>query len=46
LNQVYAGGKGEEMQGQSPLMRGFSAAVLYSLDPSTGAAEVQRLKAP
>ena len=46
LNQVYAGGKGEQTQARSPLAAGSAAAVFYTLDPSIGAAEVQRLKAP
>jgi len=46
LSQVYAGGKGQQMQGQSPLTTGLSAAVLFTLDPATGAAEISRLKAP
>jgi Protein of unknown function (DUF2846) len=32
-NQVYAGGAGQQMRGQSALTTGFSAAVLYRLDP-------------
>jgi hypothetical protein len=46
LNQAYAGGSGQQMRAQSPLTTGFSAAVLYSLDPSAGAAAIERLKAP
>jgi len=46
LNQAYAGGKGRPMQALSPLSSGFSGAVLYMLDASAGAAEVQRLKTP
>ncbi|MGL5164285.1 MAG: DUF2846 domain-containing protein [Afipia sp.] len=42
LNQAYAGGRGEPVGGHS----GFSAAALYSLDPSIGAAEIAQLKAP
>ena len=44
LNQAYAGGSGQPMRGQSPLTAGFSGAVLYSLDPSAGAAAIERLK--
>ena len=46
LNQAYAGGSGQPMRGQSPLNSGFSAAVLYELDPATGAAAIEKLKAP
>jgi hypothetical protein len=46
LNQAYAGGSGQQMHAQSPLSVGFSGAVFYSLDPSAGAAEIERLKAP
>jgi hypothetical protein len=46
LNQVYAGGSGQQMRAQSPLTTGFSGAAFYSLDPSAGAAEIERLKAP
>jgi hypothetical protein len=46
LNQAYAGGKGQQMPAQSPLMNGFVGAVFYTLDPATGAAEVAQLKAP
>jgi hypothetical protein len=44
LNQVAAGGKGQQMQAQNPLSTGFSGAAFYSLDPATGAAEIERLK--
>lgn len=44
LNQAYAGGSGQQMRAQSPLSAGFSGAVLYSLDPTAGAAEIARLK--
>jgi len=46
LNQIYAGGSGQRMRAQSPLTTGFSGAVFFSLDPSAGAAEIERLKAP
>jgi hypothetical protein len=46
VNQAYAGGSGQQMRAQSPLSAGFSGAVLYSLDPSAGASEIERLKAP
>jgi hypothetical protein len=46
LNQAYAGGSGQQMRGQSPLNSGFSAAVLFELDPAAGAAAIERLKAP
>jgi hypothetical protein len=46
LNQAYAGGSGQPMRAQSPLSSGFSGAVLYSLDASAGASEIERLKAP
>jgi len=46
LNQAFAGGSGQQMRAQSPLSAGFSGAALYSLDPSAGAAEIERLKAP
>jgi Protein of unknown function (DUF2846) len=45
-NQAYGGGSGQQMRAQSPLSSGFSGAVFYSLDPSAGAAEIERLKAP
>ena len=44
VNQAYAGGSGQQMRAQSPMSSGFSAAVLYSLDPSAGAAAIERLK--
>jgi Protein of unknown function (DUF2846) len=46
VNQAFAGGSGQQMRAQSPLSSGFSGAAFYSLDPSIGAAEIQRLKAP
>jgi Protein of unknown function (DUF2846) len=46
INQAYAGGSGQQMRGQSALSSGFSAAVLYSLDPSAGTAAIEGLKAP
>ncbi|WP_029584227.1 DUF2846 domain-containing protein [Bradyrhizobium sp. URHD0069] len=46
LNQAYAGGSGQQMRAQSPMSSGFSGAVFYSLDPSAGAAAIERLKAP
>ena len=46
INQAYAGGSGQQMQAQSPLSTGFSAAVLYNLDPAAGAAAIGQLKAP
>jgi Protein of unknown function (DUF2846) len=45
LNQIAAGGKGQQMPAQNPLSTGFSGAAFYSLDPATGAAEIERLKA-
>ncbi|WP_167558960.1 DUF2846 domain-containing protein [Bradyrhizobium canariense] len=41
-----SGGKGEQMRPESPLSVGFSGAAFFSLDPATGAAEIERLKAP
>jgi hypothetical protein len=46
VNQGYAGGSGQQMRAQSPLTTGFSAAALYSLDPTAGAAAIDHLKAP
>ena len=46
INQAYAGGSGQQMRAQSPLSTGFSAAVLYNLDPAAGAAAIGQLKAP
>ncbi len=47
VNQAFAGGgSGQQMRAQSPLTVGFSGAALYSLDPSIGTAEIERLKAP
>jgi hypothetical protein len=46
VNQLYAGGSGQQMRAQSALSPGFSAAVLYSLDASAGAAAIAQLKAP
>lgn len=46
LNRAYAGGGGQQMRGQSPLSSGFSAAVLFDLDPAAGAAAIEHLKAP
>jgi hypothetical protein len=46
LNQSFSGGKGQQMPAQSPLSGGFSGAAFYSLDPTTGAAEIAQLKAP
>jgi len=46
LNQVAAGGKGQQMRAQSPFPAVFSGAAFYSLDPAAGAAEIARLKAP
>jgi Protein of unknown function (DUF2846) len=42
-NQAYAGSSGQQMRGS---FTGFSGAVLYSLAPSDGAAEIARLKSP
>lgn len=46
INQAIAGGKGQQMPGRSPLMAPLSGVVFYSLDSETGAAEIERLKAP
>jgi Protein of unknown function (DUF2846) len=46
LNELYAGGKGEQMRPESVLAAGMSGTAFYSLDPATGAAEIARLKVP
>jgi hypothetical protein len=46
LNQAFAGGKGQQMQGQSALSSALAGTVFFSLDPAAGADEVGRLKAP
>jgi hypothetical protein len=46
LNQAYGGGSGQQMRALSSLSVGFSGAVFYNLDPSAGAAEIERLKTP
>jgi hypothetical protein len=42
-NQAVSGASGQQMRGS---FTGFSGAVLYSLAPSAGAAEIERLKSP
>ena len=46
LTQAISGGAGEAMTAKSVLSAGFSGVVLYRLEPSAGAKEVQGLKAP
>ena len=44
VDQAYAGGSGQQMRAQTPLSSGFSAAVLYSLDPPAGAAAIAQFE--
>jgi Protein of unknown function (DUF2846) len=46
VNVALAGGRGEPMKGESPLMNALSGAAFFRLDPSTGVAAIAELKAP
>ncbi len=44
LNHVVNGSSGQQMSGTSPLMSGFSAAVLYQIDATQGPAIISEMK--
>jgi Protein of unknown function (DUF2846) len=46
VHQVLIGGNGEPMRAKSPLSAAFAGFGFDRLDPSTGAAAVERLKGP
>lgn len=44
VNQALAGSSGRQMSGTSPLMRGFSGAVFFQIDPAEGPTVIGQLK--